>query len=246
MFSGMKFLGGMALDAARSRVGPAGRQGRFDGTDGGSSARPVSRSAPDTPIIAHSPQSRWDGSTPSSVNSNGSTHNHSLTAIHPIREIEPSGYYVTVVDLKALFAAPGSGQPSTVDVIPVSRSQPVAALSFSADATSLAVVPRDGHLVKIFKLQPPPSIFTRSDAERSKDSTSVQVYTLRRGRTAAAIQGFSWAHDGRWAAIGTSNRTIHVFATNPYGGRPDIASHLEGQIKNVDVVVRSASFYRVF
>ena len=48
-----------------------------------------------------------------------------------------------------------------------------------------------------------------------------------------------WA---RWLAVGTRNRTVHVFGVNPYGGKPDVRSHVEGRVRNVDVIVRN-SFY---
>jgi WD40 repeat protein len=68
---------------------------------------------------------------------------------------------------------------------------------------------------------------------------SMQVYTLRRGRTSAVVEDVSWSKDGRWLAIGTRNRTVHVFPVNPYGGKTDIDSHLEGRVRNVDVIVCS-------
>ncbi|KAF8801837.1 hypothetical protein BYT27DRAFT_7114060, partial [Phlegmacium glaucopus] len=62
----------------------------------------------------------------------------------------------------------------------------------------------------------------------------MQVYTLRRGRTSAVVEGADWSKDGRWLAIGTRKRTVHVFPVNPYGGKADIASHLEGRVRNID------------
>ena len=35
--------------------------------------------------------------------------------------------------------------------------------------------------------------------------------------------------------MGTRKRAVHVFAVNPYGGRPDQRSHLEGRVANVNV-----------
>src|ERR1700733_7743977 len=48
---------------------------------------------------------------------------------------------------------------------------------------------------------------------------------------------------GTGAAVGTATRrrTVHLFAVNPYGGKPDHRSHLEGRVRNVDEVV-SRSF----
>ncbi|KAL0948774.1 hypothetical protein HGRIS_008904 [Hohenbuehelia grisea] len=61
----------------------------------------------------------------------------------------------------------------------------------------------------------------------------LHVYDLRRGRTSAVVEGVEWTADGRWVAFGTWNRTVHVFPVNPYGGKPDVRSHLEGVVRNV-------------
>ena len=43
-------------------------------------------------------------------------------------------------------------------------------------------------------------------------------------------------------AIETKKRTVHVFPVNPYCGKADIASHLEGRVRNFDVIVRFVVF----
>jgi hypothetical protein len=58
-------------------------------------------------------------------------------------------------------------------------------------------------------------------------SSSVKMYTLCRGRTSAVVEGADCSKDGRWMAIGTRKRTVYVFPVNPYGGKTNIASHLE-------------------
>ena len=63
--------------------------------------------------------------------------------------------------------------------------------------------------------------------------STAQVYELYRGHTTAVVEGFDWARDGRWMALGTRNRTVHVFAVNPYGGPPDVKTHLEAKVRNV-------------
>ncbi|KAG9219724.1 hypothetical protein CCMSSC00406_0010187 [Pleurotus cornucopiae] len=60
----------------------------------------------------------------------------------------------------------------------------------------------------------------------------LQVYNLKRGRTTAIVEEMEWADDERWIAIGTRKRTIHLFAINPYGGPPEIMSHLSGAVRN--------------
>ncbi|KAF8958197.1 hypothetical protein BDZ97DRAFT_68151 [Flammula alnicola] len=65
---------------------------------------------------------------------------------------------------------------------------------------------------------------------------TTQVYDLYRGRTAAVVEDLDWARDGRWLAVGTWNRTIHIFPVNPYGGKSDIRSHMDGRVRNVDII----------
>jgi WD40 repeat protein len=151
--------------------------------------------------------------------------------------------------------------PTKIDEFMSSRSQPVVALHFSADGTSLAVIQRDGYVVKTFKIRPIASVVSSgifsgskmdnsevemrkqwSDHLHQQTSNSVKMYTLRRGRTSAVVEGADWSKDGRWLAIGTRKRTVHVFPVNPYGGKADIASHLEGRVRNVDVIVCFVSF----
>ena len=68
-------------------------------------------------------------------------------------------------------------------------------------------------------------------AEHLAESTQ-HVYTLRRGRTSAVVESLEWAHDKLWFGMSTRKRTIHVFATNPFGGKPDGGSHLAGVVVN--------------
>ena len=120
------------------------------------------------------------------------------------------------------------------------------------------VIPRDGCVMKTFKIRPIASVvlssgifngskMDSSEAEMRKrwsghlhqqTSSSVKMYALRRGRTTAVVEGADWSKDGRWLAIGTRRRTVHVFPVNPYGGKTDIASYLEGRVRNVDAIVR--------
>ena len=68
----------------------------------------------------------------------------------------------------------------------------------------------------------------------SSEDAPWHVYSLRRGRTSAVIQGIEVSPDGRWVAVGTLKGTVHVFAINPYGGQPDLRSHMDTKIWNVD------------
>ncbi|RPD54134.1 hypothetical protein L226DRAFT_312631 [Lentinus tigrinus ALCF2SS1-7] len=67
------------------------------------------------------------------------------------------------------------------------------------------------------------------------------VYTLRRGRTSAVVEGMEWAHDKLWFGMSTRKRTVHVFAVNPLGGRPDGSSHLAGKVVNSPELVSTST-----
>ena len=73
--------------------------------------------------------------------------------------------------------------------------------------------------------------------ETSSVNAPWHAYDLRRGRTSGIIESVQYSYDSRWVGISTRKRTVHIFATNPYGGKPDDASHLEGRVKNVNEVV---------
>ncbi|KAF8125481.1 hypothetical protein EV363DRAFT_1175971 [Boletus edulis] len=71
-------------------------------------------------------------------------------------------------------------------------------------------------------------------APSPEDDAPWHVYSLRLGRTSAVIQDMEVSSDGRWVAIGTLKGTVHIFAVNPYGGQPDLKSHMDTRIWNVD------------
>ncbi|PCH41803.1 hypothetical protein WOLCODRAFT_132119 [Wolfiporia cocos MD-104 SS10] len=172
------------------------------------------------------------------------------------------GSNVTVLDLRPLLS--GSAEPARVADFPGSRRQAVGMLRFAPDGTSLAVCAQDGHTSRIYRLAPAAraqraaadaGAVGEGKGERAGDSSGLRqkassgslhgavnppqhVYDLRRGRTAAVVDDVGWANDGRWFAMGTRKRTVHLFAINPYGGPPDEASHLTGKVSNPDSMTR--------
>jgi hypothetical protein len=126
----------------------------------------------------------------------------------------------------------------------VSKDKHVAGLRFSSDCAGV-VVPCDGQVAQMFQLRLGPSVgkvMGDVGAEKKSKWLSVgvvvakretrmpwHVYDLKRGRTSAV----GCANDG-WVAFATRKRTLHVFPVNPYGGKPDHGSHLEGRVRNVD------------
>ena len=167
--------------------------------------------------------------------------------------------HITIVDLLPLLRSTGrTPEPEVVTKVVVPRSQPVSKLSFSNDGTRLAVCSKDGHTVRVYDIRPTCKVVQRvltgprvgPDSSYADDLrslvhaglhpgqfTPVHVYDLQRGRTNAVIENISWNDDMRWVAVGSRKRTVHVFPVNPYGGRPDDASHLEGHVKNATELV---------
>ncbi|KAF9070367.1 hypothetical protein BDP27DRAFT_1323920 [Rhodocollybia butyracea] len=169
-----------------------------------------------------------------------------------------TGYGVTVLDLAKMLNLPTSMKRSNdnsavITQFIASKSQPVSNIWFSASGTSLLIAPRDGQSIQVHEIRSDPVLriigtdrqrdatFSASKTKNSVSSQSSppppkgteQVYNLRRGRTPAVIESADWASDGRWLAIGTRKRTIHIFAVNPYGGPSDIQSHIDGRVKNL-------------
>ncbi|KAF5309146.1 hypothetical protein D9619_012845 [Psilocybe cf. subviscida] len=288
VFSGMRFLGGKAFEAAKSRVvppapslgpTPEGRLGAYSpgGTVGGGGVG-TSKSAPDNPGVEearerlrkerrHSNSSSM-AATPlgdAGVVGGSPSGTQYLTGVAPhTRSIAEQGHYVTVLDLAGLVAAerkqPGDNDgdgprrrtaPKKIDEFLVSRSQPIVELRFAVDATSVAAALKNGHTTRVFKLHPMPAVVLAAQAMSSAsmsneriEATSLvetaarkasQMYELHRGRTGAIVEAMEWAKDGRWFGVATRNRTVHVFGVNPYGGKTDIRSHLEGKVRNVEV-----------
>jgi len=249
VFSGMKFLGGMALEVAKNRVtsGPSAGLGignALPGSDGGyegGEGRFVSRSAPNFHVDVEEAAAQRVRERRHSASASSSAQ---VQSIAPFTRPSLEGHYTTVVDLGPLLQG-NVGTPVKVDEFIVSRGQPVARLEFSPDGISVGVVLKDGQSLKVFRLQPSPRVLvSSSQPEISGTSefefptaTSVQVYDLRRGRTSAIVEHVDWAKDGRYVGVGTRNRTVHIFALNPYGGKTDIQSHLEGRVRNTETMV---------
>jgi len=74
-----------------------------------------------------------------------------------------------------------------------------------------------------------------------KENAPWHMYDLHRGRTSAVVENLDWATDGRWIAVATQKRTVHIFATNPYGGQPDGQSHVKGRVCNSPELVSRPS-----
>ena len=247
--------GGMAKRGAGAGAGePA--------SGGVAVTRFFSRSAPSEGVVGEREEeprrerrySSGSGVLASSPGPGGSGAAQALGGVHA----PEGGCWVSVVDLDALLSRRESGvgvrEPEKVAEFLVSKDKPVAGLRFSSDGCAVVVVPRDGQVAQLFQLRLGPAVGSRVAGEASAVSkkskrpsagmvsnretrTPWHVYDLRRGRTSAVVEAVECADDGRWVAIATRKRTVHVFPVNPYGGKPDHRSHLEGRVRNVDELV---------
>lgn len=215
MLSGMKFLGGIAYEAAKNRIAESGGVSPSPGT------RFFSRSAP-------TDERAFSNTTSDGRPEGKDKDKDKVVAPHTNPTIE-SGYYVTVLDLSPLLEV--DDKPVKIAEFVTSRSQSVAKLAFSKDGCSLISVPENGQVTRVFRIRP-----QRAEGD-SKAGDGVRLYDLRRGRTSVLVESLESTRDGRWVAIGTRNRTVHVFPTNPFGGRPDVVGHLQGKVKNTEELV---------
>ncbi|KAH9853231.1 hypothetical protein C2E23DRAFT_884844 [Lenzites betulinus] len=178
--------------------------------------------------------------------------------------LPPAGCQIVVVDLRTLLTtlpADAEREPEVVARFKFPKPYPLSGLAFSADGTALALSSRDGHAVRVLQLRPAPRLARALSSTDSALSTRHEqhaptassqpsahledsarlVYTLRRGRTSAVVEGMAWAHDRQWFGMSTQNRTIHVYAVNALGGNPDGASHIAGKVLNGQDLVSTAT-----
>ncbi|KAJ7712437.1 hypothetical protein B0H16DRAFT_1624929 [Mycena metata] len=93
----------------------------------------------------------------------------------------------------------------------------------------------DGLGAGVWVLRPLPSLGVLSGHQVDPLPAPAQVYALRRGRTGAVVEAVASARDGRFVALATRRRTVHVFAVNPYGGRADVRSHLGARVRDAEI-----------
>ncbi|KAI6096747.1 hypothetical protein F5141DRAFT_1011714 [Pisolithus sp. B1] len=243
VLSGMKSLGGMALSAAtgyaRSRVGSRDVAGEItphqpllpSSVASGVSNMFFSRSAP-----AGGHQRSGQAHAGSQGGDEGfsqdypASHDRSTNKWWTSKRDQPS--FIKVLDLSPLLNCTQSALPHPVAEFVVAKRQGIRHLAFTRDGNSVAVTPTDGQVVRMFQLRPLPRIGVCGS--HGADSAPWHIYNLRRGHTPGVIEGIDISPDGRWVAIGSGKRTVHIFSINPYGGKPDHRSHVDARIWNVD------------
>jgi hypothetical protein len=214
------------------------------GVEGESRGRKERRYSSTSPGVSISPGTSGTGAT------------HVLAGDH----VPEGGGWVTVVDLAPLSSRreTGTREPEKIAEFLASKDKHVSVLRFSRDGCTVIVVPRDGQVAQMHQLRPGPTLghvltgnmdkVEERKVKRLSETAKLvvtkrelrtpwHVYDLRRGRTSAVVESVECGDDGRWVAIATRKRTVHVFPVNPYGGKPDQRSLLEGRVRNVDELV---------
>lgn len=257
VLSGMKSLGGLAYSAAKSRVtadqGGAVTKPSSTTTGGALNNLFFSRSAP---AASGSSNERRESIT--SLTNGGRYHQEAQSSSTPpdppftivsSRSKSPSGHHITILDLGPLVGA-SPAKPVVISHFIASKHQHVCDIEFTRDGNAIIASPEDGKAIRVFHIKPVPAVCNGVCVSNDGNSEHVaaepwHVYNLRRGRTPAVVESVAVSEDGRWAAVGTRKRTVHVFPVNPYGGKPDARSHLEGRVRNVTELV-STHLYSLF
>ncbi|KAI8089343.1 uncharacterized protein BX664DRAFT_263994 [Halteromyces radiatus] len=100
---------------------------------------------------------------------------------------------------------------------------PVAILAFNAAGNLLMSISKQGHTFHIFSLYP-------TDKHLGN---AAHLYNLSRGYTDAQVEDCQFSIDSTWCAVTTARGTTHMYTINPYGGKPEINSHVNGKINNL-------------
>ncbi len=109
----------------------------------------------------------------------------------------------------------------------------VVALAFSPCGRMLLTADILGHAFHVFELT---VAGTFANAGTFASSTVAHRYKLMRGITTADVVHAEWSHNAQWVTVGTRSGTVHVYAVNPFGGVPIIGNHVEGKVRNPQVL----------
>ena len=230
ILSGMRTLGSMAAAAtSSSRVSTPERDDSTSRLRG----QTFSRSAPAASLLSTNPSS-------------GSTAGQGYQFLSHLEEsselMSLEGTWITVVDLLS------NSSSDEVHRFKVSSSKPVTRLQWGSDGSTLYYATSGGQTVTVYSVRPEPPGASgylgdgnpgRVPRKSTQDiGVPWHIYDLHRGHSSANILSIVPSHDARWVAASTQRGTVHIFATNPYGGPADISSHVNGKVMNPAVLVR--------
>ncbi|EJU02108.1 hypothetical protein DACRYDRAFT_115899 [Dacryopinax primogenitus] len=212
VFSGVKTLGGMGYAYFSGRGQETSRADE-------SPYKPYSRSAPQ----------------PSTFLGNVASLS-ALSGFHPpLEELRPSGKtaetgFVSVVDLdghaSGKFRQLAHFRPS---------AKPTTILQWNPTSSLLFVTSTDGRAFNIYEMRNKSRLASDIPLPAGIQEDLPHVwhrYELKRGSTPATVVRAIWSPDGRWLAVGTQRRTVHLYALSPYFGPPSTDTHGNAKIRN--------------
>jgi WD40 repeat protein len=207
VWSGVKALGGMALDAAS----------RSTNSDSGGLKSGFSKSVPSTPSPLRMPGVRKRLSEVFGGGGIPRIDESSQTTV-----ADKGGSFVTVLDLMPLHVSMSSPRKAAEfrwANHPRTNTQGISSLAWNPNATRLAVSGADGLVTRVFSIRPRAAAYEASLAGEKEieainaGETVWHMYDLMRGATKADIGELVWEKDGRWAGFGSSNGTIRQYAS---------------------------------
>jgi hypothetical protein len=136
------------------------------------------------------------------------------------KKLLPSGM-IMIRDLQKLPTPPNRNLSTSIVAHFRPHTHPLSCLAFNQAGTLLISASRQGHTFHVF------SILTNSG-----QGNVSHLYSLSRGFTDAQVEDCQFSLDSTWCAVSTARGTTHVYAINPYGGKPEIAGHVHGKVNN--------------
>ncbi|ORY03611.1 hypothetical protein K493DRAFT_311645 [Basidiobolus meristosporus CBS 931.73] len=93
----------------------------------------------------------------------------------------------------------------------------VASLAFNESGSLLVTASIQGTGFQVFELH---------------QGSAKRLYKLSRGYTSAYVEDIVFSADSKWLSVSTGRGTTHIYAINPYGGPPNVLSHVKRRIEN--------------
>ncbi|ORX99647.1 hypothetical protein K493DRAFT_406171 [Basidiobolus meristosporus CBS 931.73] len=168
---------------------------------------------------------RYSSSPKSQISSSPSSGSFTTENKLPDKTL-PEGM-VIVRDLLSVMNQKSANQGQKQD-LPIAHFQAhhhaVAALAFSSSGSLLVTASTQGTSFQIFGV-------TGVSGDGSLGSVK-HLYKLARGYTSAHVENIVFSPDSKWLAVSTGRGTTHIYAINPYGGPPNVSSHIRHRVEN--------------
>ncbi|KAI7871060.1 hypothetical protein BDF14DRAFT_1330210 [Spinellus fusiger] len=153
-------------------------------------------------------------------NSNSNTINtNTINTAGVLKKTAPSGM-IMIRDLHKLSSARSLSGSTLAHFRP--HLHAITCLTFNAAGTLVMSVSKQGRTFHIFSILP----------SGRHVGNAAHLYSLSRGYTDAQVEDCQFSLDSMWCVISTARGTAHVYAINPYGGKPEITGHVSGRVNN--------------